>query len=132
MNIDDTQWIGFHKERFYDLHIASENQEIGLVFYECHDAALICLARLTMYRKMVVWDVIHTSQWFQVRMVTDDKGNVHGQFTAAPAPEEIYQAMVEFGDKYADSLGLPGVMDTPLHMKFICYRVKCILQLCFI
>ena len=50
---------------------------------------LIVLALFFACRKVVIRDAIHLSQRFQVAVIANDKGNLHWQLAAFPAPEQV-------------------------------------------
>lgn|SRR6266487_1024935 len=109
MNIDDLVWIGIDEEWLQDLHIAREDQEVDFVLDESEDALLVCFARLLCDRKIVVGHVVHAGEWLQLLVIADDEGDIHRQFAAFPAPQQIDQAMIEFRDKYRRALALARV-----------------------
>ena len=129
MNIDDLVWIALDKEWLQDLHIACQDQEVHFVLDEIKDALLVHFARILCDGKMVVRYVIHTSERLQLLMIADNKGNIHRQFAALPAPQQIDQAMIELGDKYPCSLALARVRQAPFHAKALSDGTKCACKL---
>src|SRR5579859_2154874 len=95
MNVNDLASILFDKERLQYLHITSKHQEIYLSPQKVEHTHLIFSALFFAHGKVVVGNTVHLSKRLQVMVITDNEGNIHRQFAAFPAPEQVCKAMVE-------------------------------------
>ena len=96
MDIDHLVRISVHKERFQYLHIAGENEEIYLAGEELEHTHLIVPAMFFAARKRVVRDMVALRHWLHVWMIAENTGDIHGQLTAVPTPEQVCEAMIPF------------------------------------
>ena len=95
VDVDDALRIGPHNKRFQNLHVTRQDEEIDRLANQIEHAALVLLALLFADRQMVLGDSIHLRQGLQVGMIAQDKHQVHRQFAAFPAPQQIGQAVVQ-------------------------------------
>src|SRR5690348_15486319 len=98
VDIDNTVGVCMDDKRLENLHVTSTDEEMNFATDEVEYVLLIVFAMFFACRKVVIRDAIHLSQWFQVAVVANDKGDLHCQFAAFPAPKQICEAVVEPGD----------------------------------
>src|SRR5205823_5151214 len=124
MNIDNALGVGCDNEWFENLHIACQNQEIYLARNTLQYPLLILRSAHSLHRKMQKRDSIHASERLQLYVIADDKGNIHRQLAALPAPEQVSKTMIEPGDEDRHPFALPRIMRTPTHAKSLRNRPK--------
>src|SRR5579883_2167994 len=124
MNVDNLVEISPDKKRLQNLHIAGQDQKIDLAEHKFEHALLVLLALLLAHRKMIVGDAIHARQGLQIKMIAENKGDIHRQFAAFPAPEHVGETMIQFRDQDAGSFALARIRDAPLHLEALSNRLK--------
>ena len=89
VNVDYLIRIGPDEERFQDLHVAGEDDEIDLCSgcEKVQYALLILSPMFASNREVVVGDGVHLSNRLKVLVIADNADNIHGHFTALPTPE---------------------------------------------
>src|SRR5438445_13451728 len=98
--------ISFDKEWLQYLHVTSKYKEIYLPLQEVEHAHLIFVTLFLADGKVVVGDIIHVGERFQVGVITDNTRNIHGKFTALTTPEQYCKTMVEFCYKNVDLIAV--------------------------
>ena len=95
MDVDDPIRKRLGHERTEDLHVAGEDHEIDLLFVQHRDlGALLRFLRRGGDREIAEGNPETLRDRLEILTIADDEGNLHGEFAALVAREEIVEAVI--------------------------------------
>src|SRR6185437_15540561 len=125
MDVDDALRVSADKLVREYLHVARENDEIGIMLLEqVEDLLLGDLLLLFHYRNSLERYPVEIRNGFVVGMIRNDERNFAGEFATAVSIEKIGEAMIVFGNQDGHSGSTRGLGQPPCHVEAFRDRVE--------
>ncbi len=93
---------------------------------------LIVFAVFAPDREMVKREAIHLSDRLKLLMIADNAGDIERQLIAFPAPEQVYETVIELRYQNGRSLSHTRVMRAPIHVEAFGNGTESLLKFSFV
>ena len=130
MNVDDLVIEGFAEGVRYDLHVASKNDEINLVFalHQFNFFGLLFNFGRLGDCKYFKGNVEGISNRFEIRVVADNESDFAVQLSSSMSEQKLPQAVVVFRDHDADFLFCVSPVELVIHFESLANFVDALFQ----
>ncbi len=118
VNVDDALRITVDEIVGKNLHVASEDHEIGFVCFDQRVDLLFCLLLVFFCdRDDVVRDFVEVGDGLVVGVVGNDQRDVAGEFAALMTVEKIDEAVIVLRDQDDHARAMRGLGQPPVHLE---------------